>query len=199
VINLSEYETMRMMMLLKNKEKKLAAEMKQRRVERRHKAEKRKDLLEDGSADDIADQYVDLRKRILEVSPPSTQQQRDDVEDAMSRAAIERDLDRHGVRGNATPALYDRALDTLLQLHSNERYDDDSSLERQAADLRQSDRATHADWLSLLHRAIDRLLDDLDDRINAFKRIQQHGSGGSSSADHGGAKGDDDDDDDGCK
>lgn len=174
VLNIGEYDTLRMMMIMKVKERRLRKEISQKATKRRDDADKRKDDLRRGR---LSECYDDLRTRLEELTPHN-EQLHESIASGMSRRAFDDDVDnlRDPSDDPANPKLYDVPADHLIKLSSLACLNVSSELESKAADLRDA-RASHVAWLHLLHDTIDRICDDIDDRIISARR---HASGGGS-------------------
>jgi broad-specificity NMP kinase len=171
VMNLAEYETFRMMMIMKARERRMYRQLEERGNKRRRLRETRKAELVDGcSSDVVRDQYSLLKVRLGEMTP-----QRKDLREELDKGM---DLDRFDFEGRiADPEAYKYAMDFLCKVSSPSAQEE---LKGRREDLTQQN-APHCDWLEALHAHIDAIHDNIEEVMLAARR-------GSASAEAKGAK-----------
>lgn len=165
VLKLSEYETLRMMMMMKIKEKRMVAEITKRIVDRRDRTARRRRLLRDGgSARDLCDQFELLKSRFIELAPYNKQ-----LHEAIEHGMQTRDLEDDLRRNRADPAVFKFARDHLVQITALASTNISCQLENDADVL--GDQASHADWLNLLHDTLDSMCNELDNCLTAGRQL----------------------------
>ena len=171
VMNLAEYETFRMMMIMKARERRMYRQLEERGNKRRRLRETRKAELVDGfSSDVVRDQYSLLKVRLGEMTP-----QRKDLREELDKGM---DLDRFDFEGRiADPEAYKYGMDFLCKVSSPSAQEE---LKGRREDLTQQN-APHCDWLETLHAHIDAIHDNIEEVMLAARR-------GSASAEAKGAK-----------
>lgn len=158
VLKLSEYETMRSLMIMKVNEKRMAREISKKAQKRRQEAARRRDLLDGGNSNDIESVFGDLKTRMQRQLPLMIT---DEEEDSMRCDATER---------YPRPSTYQFAVDRLVQVTSFASSNLSAKLESDAKTLAEKDDASHADWLNLLHDTLDDMCDEIDARFTATTR-----------------------------
>ena len=164
VMNLAEYETFRMMMIMKARERRMYRQLEERGNKRRRLRETRKAELTDGcSSDVVRDQYSLLKVRLGEMTP-----QRKDLRDELDKGM---DLDRFDFDSRiASPEAYKYPMDFLCKVSSPSAQEE---LKGRREDLTQQN-APHCDWLEALHQHVDAIHDNIEEVMLAARR----GSGG---------------------
>ena len=160
VMNLAEYETFRMMMIMKARERRMYRQLEERGNKRRRLRETRKAELTDGcSSDVVRDQYSLLKVRLGEMTP-----QRKDLREELDKGM---DLDRFDFEGRvADPEAYKYPMDFLCKVSSPSAQEE---LKGRREDLTQQS-APHCDWLEALHQHIDAIHDNIEEVMLAARR-----------------------------
>ena len=164
VMNLAEYETFRMMMIMKARERRMYRQLEERGNKRRRLRETRKAELTDGcSSDVVREQYSLLKVRLGEMTP-----QRKDLRDELDKGM---DVDRFDMESRvADPESYKYPMDFLCKVSSPSAQEE---LKGRREDLTQQS-APHCDWLEALHQHVDAIHDNIEEVMLAARR----GSGG---------------------
>jgi len=168
VMNLAEYETFRMMMVMKARERKMYRQLEERGAKRRRLREEREAELVDGCATSVVrDQYALLKGRLGEMTP-----QRKDL-----REALDQGMDVDQDFSSATAEAFTYPMDFLCRVSSLQAQE-----ELRATREKLNDRdAPPGAWLRALHQHIDAIHDNIEEVMLAARR-------GASTAEAKGAK-----------
>lgn len=162
VINLAEYETLRMMMIMKAREKRMYRQLAERGNKRRADAAARGNDLVDGCGRRVLlDQYDRLKERLREMTP-HRKDLHEELDASMATGAFEDDA---GSR-DADPARYAHAVDFLSKVSSPNAREALSA----ATEKLKEDRGTHVAYLTALHDHIDAIHDTIEQCMLAARR-----------------------------
>ena len=181
VLNLAEYETLRMMMILKSKEMRMIKDAKKRRKDRKISKERRKDIFQNKpTIKDLLSEFKKLKSRIIDLAPSSDKTFHATIDAAMDIRILEDDLE-DSIDARADHKIYDFAVDHLSKIigsaanfHGTNNSKSREDFQEAIAELKNTSsrhQATHAHWIDTLHDTIDTLHDDLDDRIKQLRSL----------------------------
>lgn len=162
VLNLAEYETLRMMMIMKAREKRMYRQLAERGAKRRAlAADRRAELVAGCARGVVVDQYDKLKDRLRDMTP-----HRKDLHDELEAGMATGALDDDASATEADPKCYQYGLDFLLKVSSPNAREALSA----ATDALKADRASHVAYLTALHDHIDHIHDTIEQCMLAARR-----------------------------
>ena len=175
VLNLADYETLRMMMIMKAREKRMYRQLEERGAKRRSLAAARKDDLVPGcSPRVVTSQYEALKTRLAEMTP-----HRKDLHEELVAGMSTRKLEDDADRAEADADCYKYPLDFLTKVSAPNAQEE---LKAKAEKLK-DDRASHVDYLNTIHDHIDAIHDNIEQCMLAARRDPVSGGAAPAAAD----------------